>query len=406
MENHADTWYVKHSDNRLWAFSGARNKKQVETKVKVLPRAGAIQSSILQNSAQNELLFDISGGNFDVLDKVTLKYTLANSHASAACTLLDGFSLIDEWNVYCDGQLIQTGYGVSDRAFFCLGADPNQAKTVYDAVGISDTTFASNLSVPSLGTVDVRVPIKSFLNSEVPFWHSQFSWRLGIKLRGGAGILMTGNTPTIANITMTDVSLTLDGSRLDEAVKRQIDAALQEPVNYLYNSVGRESIAVGAATAATAYQISYKTQGRVSSIFMYPAESAATNQSGGNGGYAPTQQLTSWEFMQNGSVVDHKMSDGEYKAADRKFDLADLFPNSKPATLLNYHLIVFSEDVISAIIDGGVHGSLPCYSRDEYVRLTPSTTYTSLQLTLYSNVQQHIQLDFANKKMLINKNFL
>lgn len=401
---HQDTWFVNDGNGKYHAAAGISGQKQQrDSSAKILPRSGTISSTVLQTSAQNEVLFDISG-EFDGLDACFLRFDLTNAHATDAATLVP--ELLDEISVYVDGIEVQKQYGIADYALRRVAADNKREYALLTAMGISPSTYASTISVAaaSASTTTVSIPLHTVLNSEIPFWRKAFSYRVGIKFRGGAGIMMSSSVATVTDVTMTNLHFICDGFILDHNVKSHLDQLLNvHPISFHYNNVQRDSTSMGASTAGTAYQANFKQQGHISSIYMVPKESTATNQTAS---YAPSQLLTSWEFLQSGSVKDHGLSDGEATGSLRKVLAAAKFPNTEVLTLLNQHWITFTEDVVAAATQGSAGGKFVSLGNSEAIRLTPSANFTSLILDTYANTASQIVLDFNNRKMVLNKNYV
>lgn len=402
VELHADNWFSNINGRKCGASGFQKNKLQRDAVGQVLPRQGAIASTWLQTSSQNEILFDLNH-DIDVVDNIYLQWTLTNNHASATATLVDGFSQIDTINIYCENQLVQALYGVELRNLFCLSVTPTRGASLYSAVGISSSAFTSTVSMANGASQTLTVPILSILDKEIPHWRDM-RWQVGVIFRGGANLMLSGNTPAITDITFTNLKLYVDGNMLKPDVKAGYDAQLsQGPITYRYSNMVREIIPAGAMTSGSPYAVNFKTTGKVSSLLIFPHEVSAANQSAV---YAPSQQLTSFEFLVDSQPIDSKLPDNSYTSSLRKIFDTDLYQNTIYTTALNHHQINFSEDPLNSALDGGMAGGLLCQGRSEQIRIVPSSNYTSVQLDCYSQVFSLITIDYASKRVNVLRNYM
>lgn len=401
LDLHNDVWF-QNINGKLYNHSGiASVVQQNDSSSSLQPRQGAIQSTILQGRSSS-ILFDVEG-NFSALDQLVLRFLLSNSHATLPALMVDGYSMIQSISVLVNNQTVQTLFGTAERAFRCAAANTEREYAALVGSGISPSTYLSTVSVPALGSLQISVPLHTFLNSEVAHWRKAFKFQIAIQFNDGANLMLSTSTPTIANVTMTDLKIIADGCVLSESAKAKIDSVLNSgPVCHHYNDTQYASVTYGAATAAIAVSGGLVPVGHCSSIYLNPRESTAANETLH---YSPSQRLTSFEVLQNGKPVDHSLPDNAM-TSELRLILNTKFANSTAMSLLNQHFVSFSEDPVSAYVNGNGGGKVTLMNKNEQIRVVPSTTYTSLMLDSYTNVISKVELDYRTGSVSINRYYI
>lgn len=369
-----------------------------ETVSKILPRAGNVPSSILQSSTAQDIYFDIEP-LADEVNSIQLVFTLNNADGANAMNTVDAFSLIDQIDVMCEGQLVQQLYGYSMRANYILSDDVQKLATGLAAAGISSSTFASNVAIAASSSQTFLVPINSIIN-EFPLYMG-YRWQLVIRLRGGAGIMMAADAAGNGDLTISDVYLLADGIVLSPEVKVKTMQMLQGlgPVNYKYLNSVREVIPIGSVTSGNAVSANFKTAGRVSNVWLHYHATTATNETLA---YTPST-VTAFELLQNGKVLDHNMPDNGYTWALRKaIQGPSCYKTSLPLTQLNLYNITASDQPTRAVETGADYGSFVCRGQSEQIRVLPSANAT-VQLDCYAMVFAEMEIDFGRRHLSIQK---
>ena len=377
----------------------AVNKRQRENITSVSPR-DAPSETILNSGGSAEIIFDIPHTELDYADMLWLTFNLTNTHGASTANLLDGYTLVDYYELRDRGDVVAKYYGQQMRKEILLASSSEKLSQIVPNVYIDPTTFVSTLDIAPSATKTVYVPLYTLLASaNVPLWRQEHKFALHIRFKSGSDVVKVASPVTAANITMTGLALLMDGLLLAEDAKREEDIKLASfgQVVYKYLDTERDILSLGNTVSGTPVSQKYMQNGILAYAFVDLVSATGTNESQ----YTPLPLLKA-ELTQNSRVISHHLGDNGFSYELNKLLAAQHWTNPNLMGALNTFYISFTDEPVSAIGTGANHGGFKIGGQSEIFRVVPGNTGNN-QLVVYGRFYSYFATDYNTGKIVIHR---
>jgi hypothetical protein len=189
--------------------------------VQVKPWSG-FSPTCFQSSPGFQLQFDMSNSQVDIWERLALRMLLSNSDGTNAATLVPSYFLFQYLQIFINDTLVDQIYSSQMYEDEVLLSKYVTVQKEGNVAGFDPSTYSSNLVIPAAGSLEVFMPIKTFLGSlelMPDLWGSSTAIRLIFFCNAGSSLYSAGSG-SISTITLTDTDMRIDGANFKNDTDR------------------------------------------------------------------------------------------------------------------------------------------------------------------------------------------
>lgn len=367
------------------------NKAQREQLVSILPRN--IPPPAILSAGSPDVTFELPHGSVDELDMLYFQFTLTNNNATNMAAPQDGYSLLTHIELRCNNEAAHDLYGDALRKVILLTTSSDKASNALLAANLNPNSMDPNYTIAAGASLDYSVPIPSVLNvAQVPMWRREMNWSITFTFRQGANCLVSTSVATVADLTLNQCKLVLDGIQFSEEVRAAYDKELNNSgkIYFKYLEGTATSLALSSVTSGVTTQANLQQSGWLAFALLDLQDASAANQSAT---YSPAL-LNSVELLSNSKVISHQLGDGGFKQAFMRQWSASHWTSPELFRTLNTMAICFSDNPGAALATGSNYGAHYLTGQTESIRVNPGATLANALIRFYGFYQAYMSIDF------------